>query len=322
MNTSLELGTLNSTLRIAIWCFSPTFWFEPDPSGLGVAWHGVPAWDFADMSSRIGLRYEIVTELPEPEDDLYEDMLALMKGMADISIDFWGITYERSKLVDFSYPETYIGVYIYSGTNKDFIHADLVMGVFDAVSYWCLISALVAMAIVSSIMLAMENRKRTLYNSILYVFGNAFNQGLNDLIVPKTTILGRSLMTLFSLYNYVICLMYGSVIMSLLISGSQPPGINSLEDLNKTENLDIRIILEEKSHVVEFLTGANMLTGFEHRVDLIDRSEIYEPRTWEKVLKRSHVMINDKGTFEDILCTINMDANMTVANLEDFRASR
>ena len=116
--------------------------------------------------------------------------------------------------------------------------------------------------------------------------------------------------------------MYGSMIMSLLISGSQPPGINSLEDLNKTENMDIRIILERKSHVAKFLTGANMLIGFEHRIDLIDMSEMYEPRTWEKVLKRSHVMINDKGTFEDILCTINMDANMTVANLEDFSISR
>ena len=64
MNTSSELGTLNSTLRIAIWCFTPTFWLDSDSSGVGVAWHGTPAWDFADMKSRIGLRYEVVTELP------------------------------------------------------------------------------------------------------------------------------------------------------------------------------------------------------------------------------------------------------------------
>ena len=113
MNGSLGLGAVNSVLRIAIWCFSPDLWLEPDLSGSGVAWHGIPAWDFADMKSRMGLRYEVVTELPEPEGNLYGDMIALMRGMADISIDYWGVNYERSKLVDFSYPDLYTGVYIY-----------------------------------------------------------------------------------------------------------------------------------------------------------------------------------------------------------------
>ena len=158
------------------------------------------------------------------------------------------------------------------------------MGVFDDVSYWFLISALVAMAMVSWVILAKENRKRALSNSILYVFGNAFNQGLDDLIVPKT-FLGRSLTTLFSMYNYVICLMYGSVIISLLISGSQPPAINSLEDLNKTENMDVRIVMGKQSHVTEFLTRANMLSGFEHRIDMIEMSELYEPTILENILK-------------------------------------
>ena len=29
MNASLGLGTANSVLRIAIWCFSPDLWLEP-----------------------------------------------------------------------------------------------------------------------------------------------------------------------------------------------------------------------------------------------------------------------------------------------------
>ena len=73
--------------------------------------------------------------MPEPENNLYSDMLALMKGVADISIDYWGVNYERSKLVDFSYPAYYTGIYIFSGKTTGFLHADLIMGVFDYRSY-------------------------------------------------------------------------------------------------------------------------------------------------------------------------------------------
>ena len=65
-----------------------------------------------------------------------------------------------------------------------------------------------------------------------------------------------------------------------------------------------------------------MLRGFEQRIDLIDISDMYEPAIWIKVLERSHVMIDDEESFESILCTINRDANRTIAHLEDFRASR
>ena len=265
------------------------------------------------------MREGTVEHFSEPEDGVYEDMLALMKGMADISIDYWGVNYERSKLVDFSYPDYYTGIHIYSGTRKDFIHANLIMGVFDAISYWFMIAALIAMAIICFIFLAKDDRKNALPNSILYVSGNAFKQGLSDLILPRT-LLGRFVMTLFSFYNYVICLMYGSVIISLLIGGSQPPAINLLEDLNRAENMNKRIILGKQSHVYEFLKSANMLSGFEHRIDLLDFSELYEPTVIHKILEGSHVVIMSEGSFDDILCTIN--ANGTIANLDDFQTSR
>ena len=98
MNVTLGLGMLTNTLRIAMDCGALNLWFEPDPSGFGVAWHGKPAWDFATMRPRLGLNYKVLTELPAPENNLYPDMLALVKGMADVSIDYWGINYERSPL--------------------------------------------------------------------------------------------------------------------------------------------------------------------------------------------------------------------------------
>ena len=111
-NSTLGLGLINTTLRIAVYCKSWNTWFEPDPSGVGVTWQGRPAWDFVNMKSMIGLQYELITELPEPEKNLYPDMLALMKGVADISIDYWGVNYKRNKLIDFSYPTGRNYIYI------------------------------------------------------------------------------------------------------------------------------------------------------------------------------------------------------------------
>ena len=118
-----------------------------------------------------------------------------------------------------------------------------------------------------------------------------------------------------------ICLVYGNVIISLLAGGTEPSVIDSLGDLNRTENMEMRIIIESKSHVTQFLTGTSLLSGFEHRIELIDISELQSPATLEKILKRTHVMIIDYDTFYNNLCITNRDANRTIANLDEFRAS-
>ena len=80
-------------------CGELSLWFEPEPSGDGIAWHGWPAWDFANIKSRLGLEYKVVTELPEMRDNLYSDMLALVDGVADVSIDQWGVNYDRFGMI-------------------------------------------------------------------------------------------------------------------------------------------------------------------------------------------------------------------------------
>ena len=319
-STTIQLGLINTTLRIAMDCGALNLWFEPDPSGVGVSWQGRPAWDFADMKSRIGLQYDVITDLPKPRDNLYSDMLALIDGVADISIDYWGVNYKRSKLIDFSFPNSYSGDYIFSGYSQDFIHADLVMGIFDSISYGCLFFALAMMTIVLWQINSLEQSEQSFMACLLFMVGNVVNQPLNPTVVPKS-LLGRTIISLFSLYNYVICLMYGSIVISVLVRGSQPPGINSLEDLNKTENIDIRIIMKE-GYTPEFLKSANMLDGFNDRIDYVntynDQNKTID--VLKLVLQRSHVFIAS-GIHHD-LCNANKDANITIANLEDFRYSR
>ena len=319
MNTTLGLGILNNTIRIAMDCGALNVWFEPEPSGDGVAWHGGPAWDFANLKSRIGLEYVALAELPEMRDNLYSDMLALIDGVADVSIDYWGVTYDRSKLIDFSYPESFTGEFIFSGTTKGIGHVDVVMGVYDDLTFWLLNLAVVAQILMSWLLLKKENRERSIITCALYMFENVLHQPLNSIIMPKD-LSGRAIMTFFTFYNLALNFMYMSIIISLLVSGSPPPSIDSLADLNKEMFKDVRIIMKKRSYVPDFLKSAGMLDGLEHRIDYIDVH--YGGDTMDRLRDGSHIFICSEGNFKSFLCNTNRDANRTVAKLGDYRKSR
>ena len=320
MNTTLGLGILNNTLRIAMDCGALNLWFEPEPSGDGVAWHGGPPWDFINFAHRLGLEYKAIADLPEMRDNLYPDMLALVDGVADVSIDYWGVNYARSKLVDFTTPESYSGVYIISGVTGGIGHVDVVMGVYDDLTFWILNSAVAAQILMSWLLLKKKgNRERSIFTCALYMFENVLHQPLNSIIMPKD-LTGRAIMTFFTFYNLALNFMYMSIIISLLVSGSPPPEINSLADLNKEMFKDVRIIMKRRSYVPPFLKSAGMLDGFEHRVDYIDVHQGGD--TIPQVRDGSHIFITGYGNFFSFLCNTNKDANQTVAKLGNFRLSR
>ena len=77
----------------------------------------------------------------------------------------------------------------------------------------------------------------------------------------------------------------------------------------------------EGSYIPQFLKGANMLGGFEHRIDYIDTFDDPNKRfeIIKRVLEGSHVFIT--GDFFYDLCNANRDANLTLANQEDFKRS-
>ena len=320
-NATLALGILNNTLRIAMDCGAFNLWFESEPSGVGVAWHGKPAWDFVTMKSRLGLNYQVLTDLPPPEDNLYPDMLALVKGVADISIDYWGVNYGRSKLIDFTFPQGYTTIHIISGRKDGYSGADLVMGVYDDTSFYLLNMALVAEIFMLWLLLKREGRGHSIITSALYLFENAMHQPLNRLLVPNTW-LGRITVTFFTFYNLALNFMYMSIIISLLIGGSPPPAIDSLADLSKEEYQAIRIFMVQRSYVPQFLKSANMLDNLEHRIDYIDTPDMYKPFAFEGILAGTHVFIASEGNFNSFLCKTNENENKTVAVLQDFRKSR
>ena len=147
------------------------------------------------------------------------------------------------------------------------------------------------------------------------------HQPLNRLVVPKTW-LGRITVTFFTFYDLALNFMYMSIIISLLVGGSQPPAIDSLADLRKMEYQAIRIFMIQRSFVPQFLKSANMLDNLEHRIDYIDTSDLYKPHILEAILDGTHVFITSEGNFNSFLCKTNEDVNKTVAVLQDFRKSR
>ena len=177
------------------------------------------------------------------------------------------------------------------------------------------------MTVVSWLFMKNDNRKRPFNTCVLYMIGNVFNQPLSSIIIPKA-LSGRAMMTLFSIYNHIIWLMYSCIIMSLLIVGSRPPTINTLQDLNKTENLHLRIVLAKRGYATEFLKDANMLSGLEHRIDYHKRSEWSKPRMIQNILRGSHVGIFSFATLNNFhLCKLKGDDNKPIASLGDFRHS-
>ena len=319
MNTSLDPNLINATLRIAMHCQAFNLWLEPDPTGSGFTWQGEPAWEFANIKSRVGLEYKVITKLPEQEENLYQEIMALKKNVADICIDEWGVSYQRSRHVDFSFPIHLSPIHIFYGRSDAVMKSYLITGVFDNMSYRFMALVMILTSLVSRLILGNHHQKGSLLTCMLCVFGNAVKQPLQTPQIARK-LSGRLIMTLFSLYSQVICLMYASIILSFLVAGSSPPEIESLQDLNKTENRNKRIIMVEKSYIPDLLVRSNMLIGFENRIDYIDFTDMSKPSTFHKILEGSHVLIDED--FEFSLCEMNRDAGYTLANLNDFGHSR
>ena len=178
MNTSLDLNLINATLRIAMHCQAFNLWLEPEPTGSGFTWQGLGAWEFADIKSRVGLEYEIITELPEQEENLYPEIMALKTNMADICIDDWGVSYQRSRHIDFSYPRRFTPINIYSGRSDAMMKSYLVTGVFDNISYGLMALAMILTSLVLRLILRNNHQKCSLLTCMLCAFGNAMKQPL------------------------------------------------------------------------------------------------------------------------------------------------
>ena len=209
---------MNDTLRMTFSCLTFTVWTEPGPTENEVVWHGPTAWFMKNVQHKIGLDFKVITELPDHE---HPALAALAQGVADMSIDTWGVNYQRAKLVDFSYTQEYFGVFIISGRNTNQLSNNVVIGVFDDLSYGMVIAAFLAMVVITWLVIRGKSRTNSLITTVFYMFGSCLKQPLSSRVWPERNI-GKLIVCFFSFYNTLICIMYSSVIIAMLTKMEDP----------------------------------------------------------------------------------------------------
>ena len=201
----------------------------------------------------------------------------------------------------------------------------MVKGVFDDASYSMALLAVALMVTVTWCILNREGPRVSFSTTLLHMAGNALNQPLNSALYPGNTI-GQAVVIFFSLYNMALCVMYGSVVVSILNTTREPTGTDTMFDLNRTENLDVRIFMKKFSYVPGILKSSGMLEGFEQRVDYIEPPARNKGDYLLDILKSvhngSHVYISSEANFNAVICPVNKEANRTVFRKDQFKKSR
>ena len=214
-----------------------------------------------------------------------------MEGHADISINPFGVNQKLAENYGFSYPTYFVGVYILSSKGDGVIKGNVFKGVFDDLTYGMASISIVATVLLTWFMIG----KQSFWFTTLHMLGSLFRQSLPSSFIPQSSSKsGAAWILLVSVYNMVLGMMYCSIIVSLLAVKKDSNMINTLADLNTTENQNVRLFMNKRSFVPDFLRGANMLAGFENRTDFI-AGQSKEEFMIKSILNGSHVLIGPFG---------------------------
>ena len=280
-------------------------WFEKGETG--IAWQGEHAWRWNDIKSVTGLKYDVVYGKGK-------DFLS-KRGLIDITMHTGGVNQKKAKKFDFSYPTAFFGVYIFSSKGDNDIKGNVFKGVFDNASYCMASIAIATMVLLTFLILKKYDSNPSIEFTMLRIFGNVLTQSLPDSMIPRSFI-GAAWILLVSTYNMLMFFMYRSIIISLLTVEIKTNVINNLGDLNKTENENVRILLTT-SYVPQYLKEANMLTGFENRIDYVNRTGD-EEFVINSILNGSHVLIETFWDLGRVICKANKKADKEMATIQDF----
>ena len=309
---------LNATLRLFIGCTTTSIWFEKDNNG--VTWQGTPAWILNILKPVMGLNYDVVTGPG--------NFKPIRKGHADMTIVSQRVTQGKANSFDFSYPLSFNEVYIFSERSDDRVKGNVFKGVFDDTSYCLAAISLATMVLLTILILKKETSHPSIVFTMLHMFGNVFKQGMPPSMTPRSYV-GAVWLIFVPTYNMWMCMMYSSIIISMLTVVTETNVINKMVDLNNTENEQVRIIfLNNMNWVQSSFKGANMLTGFENRTDYITSrnntfitSKLEEEFVLKSILNGSHVFIGTFHQIRDIICRVNRKAGRELVTTHDFRKS-
>ena len=314
-----------STLRIIAECWPSNIFYKTYPDG--TAWHGAGMWRLNALKTKLP-PFEVITDL-SVSNTTWNAIQTLADGRAEVSPDLWGVTYQRSQVVDFSYPSKVYGTFIYSAKQKGSAVSNAVFGVFDGPSCGLIIVALMIMSFLTWVVNDKEkSRKQSFAETATYVFGNCVHQPPFKSIIPKSRF-GQVMMLLFVVYNLIITIMYSSIVISILTSKPKSKGIQTLEDLQSKQNENVRIWVRRNSYMMDHLIG--MKTFDELSAE--GRVSYYEVKSTEdeafffedmlqSVLNHSHVIIASEGNLKSLLKKIVHRTQTCSMRIRDFKRAR
>ena len=309
-------------LRVVAECYPPNIFY--DMNGTHTEWHGNGMWTLKEMS-RFLPKIEIISNLSKSE-ETFDAIQTLYDNRADMSIDKWGITHERSKWVDFSYSLKFYNTYIYSGRGtKNAVLGDPIRGVFDTTSYALFLVTLVLVILLSWAAKALEIPGFQLGTAVTYMFGSCVNQGLCGTMMPCSTAF-KNMMCLFVVFNALVCVMYNSVMISIMTSPAEFKGINSLEDLMEPSNLHLRILVKKFSFVEDNLETMKIYPHLQNRIEYYEEPPTgkgtYYMNLLSTVLYRSHILIAAHENLDSMLEKIYSETGICNIKMDEFSRSR
>ncbi len=111
-------------------------------------------------------------------------------------------------------------------------------GIFDSTSYGLFLSAMIVMA--TTTWLVTPNCSFT--EAALKTFGSCFNQGSFYVRQQPRRRISQAFIGMFMIYNYMVTIMYSSVVIFLLMLRREGKSIETLTDLLIEENMNVRYV--------------------------------------------------------------------------------
>ena len=141
---------------------------------------------------------------------------------------------------------------------------------------------------------SLESPGFPLSTAVTYMFAIGVNQGLCGTMMPRSTGF-KNMMCLFVVFNALVCIMYSSVMISKLTSPAEFKGIDSLEDLLRSKNEHLRILVKRFSFIEDNFRTMDIYPLLQSRVDYYEEPPVgkgaFNLDLLSSVLSRSHILI-------------------------------
>ncbi len=127
-------------------------------------------------------------------------------------------------------------------------------------------------------------------------------------VLRPTSNLALVFTSIFILYNFLVTVMYETIVVSLLMGRGEPTGVEVIGDLLKPEFSDVRIYLRSNGFELDFLKSHPQFELIEAKIDYFDTILQKRPDLAQEVLSRvmsgTYVLLAATQNFQHAVCQV------------------